>query len=423
MQIQPYGFDNVGLGPVSLDTAILSPQAVANVASRYFMHGIFGLSNDPPNLGGIPSKVRTETALNATLATIQSFGFLPSNSFSYTAGSVGRNSAPNLVFGGYDTSRVSPGSTLQVDIRNITTPSSFPLSVKLSSITFSVSTEKWRPEGFDNPSIYSQSIGIDSTMPQIWLPTSACAVFEAVFERIFGLDWDDTAQLYLINSTTHDRLLEVNQSVTFSLSSTRHGDAVVDFELPYSAFDLNVSYPLVEEQTYYFPLKRASKQDRYVLGRAFLQETHVSVDYDSGYFNLLRALPSNNNPKLETILASTKPSDTSAPRTAEAAGLPPGEYAGIGSGVCIAALIMVVVLLAWKKRWWFFAVRKHTANQDRYDKAELHDDAIQRVEAMAKERFELQVHERTCEVDGEGDVQSTVQGLNELHEVHGECVR
>jgi hypothetical protein len=160
-----------------------------------------------------------------------------------------------------------------------------------------------------------------------------------------------------------------------------------------------------------------------VLGRTFLQEAHISVDYDSGYFNLSRALPANNNPKLETIVTSTKPSNTSAPRPVEAAGLPPGAYAGIGSGVGIAALIMVVVLLVWKKRWWVFAVRQDTANQDRYDKAELHDDAIQRVEAMAKERFELQAPEWTCEVDGEGDAQSTVQGLNELHEVHGGCVR
>jgi hypothetical protein len=414
MQIQPYGFENLGFGPVKPSTPILTQQAVANVVSRDFMHGIFGLSKDAPNLGGIPFNVRTGTSLNATIATLTSVGLSASNSFSYTAGSFQRDWMPSLVFGGYDTSRIALGSTLHVDISNTTTgPFSlrFPLSVNLSSISYSTSTEQWRPQGFE-------SMGIDSAIPQIWLPMHACTVFE----RVFGLNWDETAQLYLINSTTHDRLLQLNESVTFSLSSSRHEDAVVNFTLPYSAFDLNISYPLVEEQSYYFPLKRASKREQYVLGRTFLQEAHISVDYDSGYFNLSQAAHYGEQ-KLETIVTSTTPQNTSAPKPAEATGLPSGAYAGIGVGVGLAALIMTIVGLAWKKRWWMFAVREHTATQGRYDKAELHDNAIPRVEAMEKERFELLETERTCEIGDEGAGQSTVPGLHELHEAHGDSVR
>jgi hypothetical protein len=428
MQIQPYGFENLGFGPVGPTTAILSQQAVANVVSRDFMHGIFGLSNQTPNLGGIPFNVRTGTSLNATLATFQSVGLLASNSFSYTAGSIGRGWTPSLVFSGYDTSRVAPGSTLEVDVSNQKDPPylRFPLSANLSSITFSASTEKWRPEDSATVNASSgeitsieniESVGIDSALPQIWLPMSACAVFE----RVFALDWDEAAQLYLINSTTHDRLLQLNESVTFSLSSSRNHNAIVNFTLPYSAFDLNVSYPLVEEQSYYFPLKRASKTDQYVLGRTFLQETHISVNYDSGYFNLSQAAHYGEQ-KLETIVASTTPQNTSTPNPAETTVLPPGAYAGIGVGVGLAAITMVVVLFAWKKRWWPFAIRQ-IATQDRYDKAELHDDEILRVEAMAKERFELLVTERTCEIGDEGTMQYSVPGLNEVHEAHGESVR
>jgi hypothetical protein len=122
MQTQPCGFENIGFGPVNSDTALLWEQAVAGVTSSKFMHGVFGLSNEPPDLSGIPFKARTGTTLNATLATFQSAHLVASNSFSYTAGSIGRNSTPSLVFGGHDTSRVTPGSILQVDIRNISTP-------------------------------------------------------------------------------------------------------------------------------------------------------------------------------------------------------------------------------------------------------------------------------------------------------------
>ena len=254
---------------------------------------------------------------------------------------------PILVFGGYDTSRIAIGSTLHVDISNtISWPFSlhFPLSVNLSSISYSTSTEQWRPQDFDGNDGF-ESMGIDSAIPQIWLPMHACIVFE----RVFGLNWDETAQLYLINSTTHDRLLQLNESVTFSLGSSRHEDAIVNFTLPYSAFDLNISYPLVEEQSYYFPLKRASEREQYVLGRIFLQEAHISVDYDSGYFNFSQVAHYGEQ-KLETIVTLTSPQNTSVPNPAGTT-VPTGAYAGIGVGVGLAALMMMIVGLAWKKRW------------------------------------------------------------------------
>jgi hypothetical protein len=413
MPVQPYGLDNIGLGPASLESPIFVGQAVAGVASRDFMHGIFGFSNKLSGLGTIPIDGGNGSLLNASLE----LGVVPSNSFSYTAGAIGKNSTPSLVFGGYDASRVAAGSTLQVDITNSTTPSSvrFPLSVKLSAITFSTSAGGWRPDSFGGPTY--ESIGIDSAIPQIWLPSSACTIFE----HVFGLEWDDTTQLYLINTTAHDRLLELNSSVTFSLTSSRSQNVVVNFTLPYSAFDLNVSYPIVsKEQGYYFPLKRASEASQYVFGRTFLQEAHISVDFDSGYFNLSQATH-YGEPKLETIMTSTASSNTF--KHENSTGLPSRAYAGISVGVGVAVITVVAIVLAWRKKWWIFAMRQDSTTRYRYDKAELHANAIPRVEAMEKEKFELPVHEQTCEVDGEGRVQSSVQGLNEIHEVHGDSSR
>lgn len=108
---------------------------------------------------------------------------------------------------------------------------------------------------------------IDSTVPHIWLPTDACVLFE----QSFGLSYDSLTQLYLLNETQHNALLAQNPSVTFTLGNLIAG-ASVNITLPYAAFDLTVSYPIVANATRYFPLRRAANSSQYTLGRTFLQE-------------------------------------------------------------------------------------------------------------------------------------------------------
>jgi hypothetical protein len=111
------------------------------------------------------------------------------------------------------------------------------------------------------------SASIDSTVPYIWLPADACALFEAAF----GLSYDNDTELYLLNNSQHKALLSQNPSVTFTLSNLIAGLSV-NVTLPYAAFDLTVSNPIVSSETSYFPLKRASDPSQYILGRTFLQE-------------------------------------------------------------------------------------------------------------------------------------------------------
>jgi hypothetical protein len=109
---------------------------------------------------------------------------------------------------------------------------------------------------------------VDSTLPYIWLPLEACQAFE----RAFGLTWNATAQLYLVNDSLHTSLKARNPQFNFKLGTSKEGGDSFDIVLPYDSFDLLARPPLVANATRYFPLKRAANDTQYTLGRAFLQE-------------------------------------------------------------------------------------------------------------------------------------------------------
>lgn len=109
---------------------------------------------------------------------------------------------------------------------------------------------------------------IDSTVPHIWLPLAACQRFE----EAFGLTWDQTTELYLVNDTLHAVLTNSNASFTFKIGNATIGGPTLNITLPYASFDLTVDYPIVANSTRYFPIMRAANDTQYTLGRAFLQE-------------------------------------------------------------------------------------------------------------------------------------------------------
>lgn len=113
------------------------------------------------------------------------------------------------------------------------------------------------------------NIMIDSTDPNLWLPSDVCDAFE----KAFGLVLDHDSGLYLVNDTYHNALLDANPRVSFRLSDvTGGGGDTVVVVLPYAAFDLTAEAPLVKNTSHYFPLKRANDSGQYTLGRTFLQE-------------------------------------------------------------------------------------------------------------------------------------------------------
>lgn len=139
---------------------------------------------------------------------------------------------------------------------------------------------------------------IDSTVPHIWLPRAACDSFATNF----GLNYDNQTDLYLINDTMHERLTNLNPTIIFKLSTeTTDGGESMNIQLPYAAFALQASYPYYTNSTRYFPIRRASNDTQYTLGRTFLQEAYLIADYERNNFTLTQAAFANPMPTEQLV--------------------------------------------------------------------------------------------------------------------------
>lgn len=210
---------------------------------------------------------------------------------------------------------------------------SFPLTVEsglqvqLQAITSNTS-DPLLPNSID--------IYLDSTTPYIYLPEEACTLFE----NAFGLAWNETAQLYLLNDTQHTALKTQNPTINSKLGIG--GNSIsVDITLPYSAFDLTAEWPLVTNSTRYFPLKRAANSTQYMLGRIFFREAYAIADYERMSFSVSQC--HWNATSSSNIISIIPPSNN--PSTSETkGGLPTAVIGGIGAGGGIVVLVSGLIL-------------------------------------------------------------------------------
>lgn len=239
----------------------------------------------------------------------------------------------SLTLGGYDTSKFVPNDLtiafsqqdnrdLIVQLQNIAVAGATPTSLLPTPI----------------PAF------IDSTVPYIWLPQSACSLFESTF----GLVWDDTTELYLLNETQQTALQTQNANITFSIGNLT-SSTTVDITLPYSAFELTAAYPLVENNTKYFPLKRADNETQYTLGRTFFQEAYVITDYERKNFSISACKydilePQNIVAILPPSNSTNSSSSTSSTTTQNSSPLPKAAIGGIAAGGAVVAVIVAALV-------------------------------------------------------------------------------
>jgi hypothetical protein len=272
----------------------------------------------------------------------------------------------NLIFGGYDASRFTQNGV----VFNMNSNTSRDLLVGLRSITSADSTGK-------KTTLMKDAIMtlIDSSVPHIWLPVSACKAFEDTF----GLIHDNATDLYLVNNALHSSLLQQNPNITFTLGDQTTGGPTVDIVLPYAAFDLQVSSPIVNNPQTYFPLRRAVNDTQYTLGRTFLQEAYVVTDYSTHTFNVSQCvfeegskqdivaispdMPKPTSSFQPQSTSSSQPNSTSVsqPKLENGASsqhhLSVGDIVGIAvGGAAVLALLIFALFLLCRRRRNFYRI-------------------------------------------------------------------
>lgn len=273
---------------------------------------------------------------------------IPSLSYSYNAGAPYRlnKALGSLILGGYDTSAYQDTDSSY----KFFSDQSRDLSIGIKSISTNASA--------DNAVLQSDLISmfIDSSVAEIYLPLDACHAFE----KAFGLTYNTTLEMYLVSDSLHSKLTSENPAVTFEITTPITGGSSFNITFPYASFDLTANPPLLKSSSRYFPLKRAANDTQYVLGRTFLQEAYLIVDYERGNFSVHpRVWNASAESNIVTIFPPgvklSEPTPSPTPSPSPSSSISGGAIAGIVIGVCIfiaaaAAAVLRFLVLPRRKR-------------------------------------------------------------------------
>jgi hypothetical protein len=247
----------------------------------------------------------------------------------------GNNNFGSLVLGGYDSTRFSTTTSIKIPFA-ASNANALTLGVQSIIATNTASgTASLTPGG-------GHSTLIDSSVSQLWLPVDVCDSFAAAF----GLIYDTNTDLYVLNDTQHSKLVSSNPSITFTLGQQSYSTGEsISIVFPYSAFDYSIDWPIYASETHYFPIRRGNSTSQFRLGRTFMQEAHLIVDYGTSSFNISQAaFPSSaTNPHIVPMKNGliSKSSSISA-----------GAIAGVAIGAVLAVLAItsLIVFLVRRRR-------------------------------------------------------------------------
>ncbi|KAF9700648.1 hypothetical protein EKO04_001902 [Ascochyta lentis] len=343
-----WGLTNVGLGKTSPQSRVIASRYAVKYLFEDFFLGSFGLA-----VGVVGGNASTRPTF---LTQFKDDKNVASSSYGYTAGAWYRNNslgAPgNLVLGGYDKSRMTK-STVSIPMPDNLNNT---LAIGVPSILYSPDTDvATNTVSFTTECRGGFPANIDSTLPYLILPDCICDQFQ----KTFGLTYDETQNLYFTNTSSHERNTQQNGTIEFKIAeSSQDSDKFTNIKLGYAAFDQQWSSETGDNATNYFPIKK-SKDGVYTLGRTFLQEAYIVVDYERRNFTVAPAHYADPMPKedLQIIYNTTYILPTGAPSSD--GGLAPGAIAGTVVGIVIAFVIGGIIAFCWWKK------RKNKADADR----------------------------------------------------------
>lgn len=187
--------------------------------------------------------------------------------------------------------------------------------------------------------LLSLPMAIDSSVSQLWLPGVVCDQLEV----FLGLTYDTSTELYIVNDTAHEKLVRLAPEMAFTLAADGTSNVTTSIILPYAALDLQAGPPTYNFSTNYFPIRRASKGS--VLGRTFLQEAYLVVDWERSNFTLSQASKREN--RTRKIVAISAPSKATATSPLSV---------GAIVGIVVGTVVFVIIVVAFV--WWRVRARR-----------------------------------------------------------------
>jgi len=179
---------------------------------------------------------------------------------------------------------------------------------------------------------------VDSATSWLWLPEHVCDLLA----QSFGLNYDNSTGFYLVNSTIHLKLQSNPPSIAFTLGGDERSSGTTNVVLNYNALNLSVGIPLYNTSTPYFPIRRAVNASQYTLGRTFLQEAYIIVDWERANFTVGQVMGSNAASSIVPLLS---PSDTTSPTSASHTDVPTTTPVKKFPTGAIAGIVVVVIAL------------------------------------------------------------------------------
>ncbi|EZF78661.1 hypothetical protein H105_00375 [Trichophyton soudanense CBS 452.61] len=262
----------------------------------------------------------------------------------------------SLTFGGFDRSRFIPN-----EVSFFLSPGNLPAvtikSVKVKTGPMSNSNLLAGDLAIDLSS--SGTFVIDSSTPFLWFPEQIC---DSLAGKL-GLSYNNTLDLYTYgpNISTYDAIAGSNVSFTFTLSDLPDSSKSVNITLPFAAFDHKLTYPYPgldqnqsSEGLRYFPLRRTTDPKKLTIGRVFLQEAYLTVDYERRNFSISQATFNPDSGISMDLVAITSPPNSAFPGghgVTPDRKIPKAAIVGVTIGVCAAVIIVsLIVLLFYRKR-------------------------------------------------------------------------
>jgi hypothetical protein len=334
-----YGFDKLSLN----DEVTARDQIVAIVNSSDYWLGSLGLGVQQTRFTG------SENVSPLLSSLVEQTNSIPSRSFGYTAGASYRlKGVPaSLVLGGVDANRFQPNDltfTLSQEYAPVVAINSISVSSGGSSLPGNWNTNPQTLLDSSEADLFT----IDTSTPFLWLPEAVCDSFA----NALNLTYDETLQLYLFpQNTSAEALVAWNLTFTFAISNLPGSSNETQFTVPYDAFNLQLTYPFPNldanfssPPTNYFPLRKAANSTQYTIGRAFLQETYLTVDYERNSFQLSQSVFTIEAVNNVNLLSITRPFDSIWPGPPGPKELSTGAEIGIAFAILAGILLVVAAV-------------------------------------------------------------------------------